>query len=983
MKTPVIYNRKFDDLVNQIEKMVPYYTPEWRFNRTHPDVGTAFFMIMALQMEETIDLLNQTLDNHFLAYLNLIQLKLRPSKPARVPLVFRASDGTTQLVTMAKGSRMIGKSDTLPDEISFELENELHIHPSQIKAFYEGDQKCNAIREIGLDQVSDFFSDTENQQENSLYLESDSLYHLHHPATIRVSFSEPEGIAEVSKLADSDFATWHYWNLGNWVYFDDVSWDGSELILMKRKALTIEPYAEDKGPTIRCLLKPEALKACKNIRISRVQSRSMLVSEEGLGVEPDALYHNGDQIRRPKIYPFGMFFNQLGTFEIYSNDVLSKRGSKIQLSFDLIFEPNKNQTLQPDIDWKLIMKKSEFHRFKENIISIFDVKWKYYNGITWVPLEVPVAYERLFYYQNEKAQITMSFVCPEDIQALENESGSNYGIQAEIQRIENPFAPNGVHMSPVIENMRLQYLYESDRNLDDMYTFNNLERQSLYVDLVNQSQPIPLFMDLAIEDKAIYVMLDQIYDTGNLNLLMALKRKLKFEEAFHMDVSVLAHDHYQTWQPIDFKDDTMGLTRTGIIQLMINRVWQPATYFGKKGVWLRITLKGTENTVRRQFEHIHLNAVWSRQVQTVDEEILPYKSDQVTYQLNAFPVHKVEVSINEIDHISQSQAEALILSDVPTAYVRDDYGHLEEIWVTWSEIDSFVHSDHHDRVYLLNHLTGEITFGDGNRTRKLPVGNGQHIRVKYQTTYGNEGNLPPYEIKQMEQSKAFVDQVFNPISSEGGTDFESLETAKKRGLVKIRSRGMAISGCDYEDILLAEFPNLQRVKCYGNRSETFDYCPGKILLILVPYDRPENGIDYETQTEITRFLKRMIPAGLPLKNLILMDPAMIEVSLRMQLHVQDASKRIQVKEEVLKRLENFLDYRTGAFDGKGFSIGDLPGMNSFFTLFKDIEGLANVGSMAVTLLKIEHLEKTEIAYEDVSKLLNGLVVNGVHTIDFI
>jgi len=983
MKTPIIDNRKFNDLVDQIEKMVPYYTPEWRFNRDNPDVGTTLYMIMALQMEETIDLLNETLDNHFLAYLNLIQLKLRPSKPARVPLVFNLSEGANRIITMPKGNRMIGNSEKIAEKVSFELEEELNIFPSKLEHFLEGNQLTNSIRKLKLDSEKSLFLETGNIQKNIIYFASNSLLNLVNPSKIHILFIDSNE-EEIHKIADKNFVDWQYLSNEEWIPFDDISFEVNRITLSKKKSFPIIGTEGNRINLIRGMLKDNALKELKDIRLKGIKCKSELILEEAHGIKTDLMHLNGEIIRRSKIYPFGVIFSQLSTFSIFSNDVFSKRGAKIELRFTIDFEENKSTTIQPNIDWKLVMKKSEFHRLKENEISVFDVKWKYYNGFSWVPLTMPVKHERIFYYQNGLKEVVVTFTCPEDIAPYEGENSELYGIQAEVQRIENEYAPNGIYMTPIVSELSVNYHYEIDRVLDDIYTYNNLERQSLYMDLVNQNKEVTLFKGLSIDEKAIYLMLDNVHDSGNLNVLFALKRKLKFENAYNLNVSVLTRDNENyIWEDTDFLDGTMGITRTGILKIMLDKRYRPVSYFNEEGVWLRIELLNLDRTVECILEHVSLNAVWGKQVHTMEEEYLPYEVDRTVYQLNAFPVHDVDIYVNEVDSLSQTQAEELIKSDTITKFKRNEYGLVEEIWVKWDEVESFVYSKHNDRIYLLNHLTGELTFGDGKKSKKLPVGEGLHIRANYQTTYGKDGNLSENSIKQMEQSRAFVDQVFNPISAEGGTSFESMDSIRKRGLVKIRTKGVPISSFDYEELILTQFPNIQRIKCYGNRNEEFDYCPGRILIVIVPHDKPSNGIDFESQIEITRFLSNKIPAGLSLENVILMDPSMIEVSLSINMKVNDPSNRITVKQEVERSLASFLDYRTGALDGNGFDIGELPDVNSFFILFKDIENLDYIESLSVTLKKHNHDEIIEISVDEIDKILNGLVVNGKHRIQFI
>lgn len=82
----------------QLKEMAPHYTPEWRFSQEEPDAGTGLAYLTAEMLEDTVNRLNQAPLNHFLAFLDLIEVKLQPPRPARATVVFQLSEGTVDPV---------------------------------------------------------------------------------------------------------------------------------------------------------------------------------------------------------------------------------------------------------------------------------------------------------------------------------------------------------------------------------------------------------------------------------------------------------------------------------------------------------------------------------------------------------------------------------------------------------------------------------------------------------------------------------------------------------------------------------------------------------------------------------------------------------------------------------------------------------------------------------------------------------------------
>ncbi|MBQ2830884.1 MAG: hypothetical protein IJF15_07730, partial [Oscillospiraceae bacterium] len=70
------------DLCRRVEELAASYTPEWRFDRDDPDIGSTLALIYASQMAENIRRMNQLPEKYHTEFVNMLGLTLKPAYPA-------------------------------------------------------------------------------------------------------------------------------------------------------------------------------------------------------------------------------------------------------------------------------------------------------------------------------------------------------------------------------------------------------------------------------------------------------------------------------------------------------------------------------------------------------------------------------------------------------------------------------------------------------------------------------------------------------------------------------------------------------------------------------------------------------------------------------------------------------------------------------------------------------------------------------------
>ena len=103
-------------------------------------------------------------------------------------------------------------------------------------------------------------------------------------------------------------------------------------------------------------------------------------------------------------------------------------------------------------------------------------------------------------------------------------------------------------------------------------------------------------------------------------------------------------------------------------------------------------------------------------------------------------LEKPVIEVREQQRLLEEERRA-IERDEGAGAIREVPGHVEgttEYWVRWHEVQDFLNSGPLDRHYVLDHIRGEIGFGDSRRGMIPPVGVGNMVA----TTYGQVEGVP-------------------------------------------------------------------------------------------------------------------------------------------------------------------------------------------------------------------------------------------------
>ncbi|RPI37749.1 MAG: hypothetical protein EHM54_02325, partial [Nitrospiraceae bacterium] len=610
---PKIDKRTFSRLVETLVSMTRHYTPEWKAEEG--DAGTALAKIHAFITELVITRLNQAPRKSFIAFLDMLGIKLLPAQPSKVPITFKLVQGTDRDILVPPRTQASAAKTDEHDEVPFETEKNLLAAASKLKEIISVDPGTDAIYVHTpnvlapdgsiKDQQTAFslFTGTD-QQEHSLYLAQKDLLNIKGLGEITLKITVPLvlGAAQLDVL-------WEYWGedkekkVDRWITLDvkNDATDGlrqsGEIILYKglegeiREAKLKDIFTS----TGRVAIKESVIDEMKNRWIrARLVSRLtgtlcsklpmldtvFLKTAPAEPVQIDAGFFNDVPLDYTKkrqsreksikstttpskqafaeVFPFGNQPKLYDAFYIGSKEVFSKKGAKIDLSFLLsIYDSSSDLTPPPDPK----------------------LAWEYWDGKGWQALTI--IKDDTFSLMNASLDTgdmkTIQFICPQSIAEIEVFGQKNYWIRTRI--IGGDYGreqytlgdDNEINVSrkfklPVIRDLTAQYAFDESIELEACLLYNNLDVEDITIKAKTANLTFSPYVPLPDSEKALYLGFDKQLIGGPICLFFAAI-ELQYEEESKPGIEWRFNDG-KGWSVLDALDETEGFVVQGLLELI-------------------------------------------------------------------------------------------------------------------------------------------------------------------------------------------------------------------------------------------------------------------------------------------------------------------------------------------------------------------------------------------------------------------------------
>ena len=273
-------------------------------------------------------------------------------------------------------------------------------------------------------------------------------------------------------------------------------------------------------------------------------------------------------------------------------------------------------------------------------------------------------------------------------------------------------------------------------------------------------------------------------------------------------------------------------------------------------------------------------------------------------------------------------------------------------WVPWRPRDSFDGSDRDDPDFRFDAAAGTIELGPAIRERRrawrqygaIPP-KGSRLRMsRYRHGGGERGDVARDTLRRLRTPIAEVESVTNPRAAEGGVDGETLEAARRRAGLELRTRYRAVTAEDFE-FLAGEAPvKVGRARCLEPQ-------PGEAIpvYVLPPVARPHGPLTLDDLTP-TRRLLRGVAGFLDERRLVGSSLHVMPAGLRGVTAVVDvtaarSARPEDVEERIAAALYRFLNPLVGgAIDGvgEGWPFGRPLNEGELYALVHDVPGVERV-----------------------------------------
>ncbi len=277
----------------------------------------------------------------------------------------------------------------------------------------------------------------------------------------------------------------------------------------------------------------------------------------------------------------------------------------------------------------------------------------------------------------------------------------------------------------------------------------------------------------------------------------------------------------------------------------------------------------------------------------------------------------------------------------------------------WTEVNDFEGSKPSDKHFVLDKEKGEIKFGDG--LMGLVPSQGSIIGVlEYMTGGGEEGNLMPgssWKIK--ENFDGSLKEIENYLASTGGMEAQTIEEAIEDFCRDLKTPYTAVTLQDFEQLAMStpglRISRAKAVPGYKPKPKPDDKeleeSKGSVTVVIIPYTPldilkipPEPSEEFKKAICIHLDKHRILGT-----DIHVISPTYVRVNVNVTVVPMDTFRDdSQIRDKVLKKLNDFLHPIKGGVDEKGWPIGRSIYLSDVYNLIENIEGVNYVLRLSIS-----------------------------------
>jgi len=1010
---PKLDDRTYADIMAEAMRLLPRYCPEWT-NHNPSDPGITILELTAWMTELLLYRINRIPEKNYVAFLNMLGIKLRAPQPSRALVTFELVEGAERQV-ITEGMQIATAQAAEDENVIFETQRELVLVGARLDrafsyyndTFSDNSPFLNGAREGGFAA----FGGGE-RIDRYLYIADPRFESLAPGSLLHVYVSAPEhGGRDLARLLE-----WEYWNGRRWRELKQVPTEveRGEVVFFTPSDVS----ATEVNGIADFWVRGRLAEVPENPWETEVDTLRVVVEVAGEGTQPDValsnleggLYRSLDLTKN--FQPLGSQPKIDDCLYLASRELFAQPGSDVRIEVQLS-DPGVHAPPGPSPD--LVMS------------------WEYFDGKKWRLLGKTTARGAALGGENPWAFVDTSnaltktgaitFRVPSDVSPGEVNGDDNFWVRLRLDagdfgqngsymldgerwvwRDERPLRPPGLKSMSILYRADLNYPRRVMSHNDFLFRDHSEEAKVEY-------KPFQPFASVADEGPALYLGWDRRLPNDPLAVYVQLsdlgpglaadsvrsmavsartrpageaqdERAMRPDEewlrrwyadrdaAWEAEQRVLwEYFDGKLWVPLVVIDGTKNLTQSGFLEFVGPEDMAPSIKFTEERHWLRARLEMGGYVRPPRIQRVLANTVEVANVITLRDEVLGSSdgTPSQSFQFSQGPVLAGE-TIEVLEKEPPTSDELYELGDHATR--PNPFG--EGMWVRWRAVESLFDSRPRSRHYTRDGLTRRVVFGDGTRGMVPPPAQNNIVCRRYQIGGGLRGNVNAFTLTQPTRAVAYVERCYNAMPAAGGADAETIEEAKARAPMMLKSRDRAVTAEDFESLALRASTAVARAKCLPSRERD-----GEVRVVILPRGE-ERGAESARKLlpapELLRYVKNYLDERRLVATVVEVDkPAYADVSLRVAIVRRTIGQSDRLKREIEERLRKFLHPLHGGKDGDGWPFGRAVYKSDLAHLVEDIPGLETVDDIVI------YDEDRRVAVESV-KLDGGDLVHLVNVV---
>lgn len=971
--SPKLDDREFKDIVEEAISLIPRYAPDWT-NHNPSDPGITLIELAAWMTDLLLYRLNRVPEKNYVAFLNLLGIKLRPPRAARALLQYALVEGAERQRIPA-GTQVATPQAAEEETITFETTRDLlitNVVLDRCFSYYNETYSDNSPFVTG-DRTGEFevFGGAQ-RVERYIYLSDPRFGNAGDASVLRIFLGCPErGGRDMARLLE-----WEYWNGDRWKLMESAPMevDRGEVCFMGPLAFEPTEVYDVEGLWVRGRL-AEVPERPEDTEVDTVRARVEVVGE---GVLPERAYANvEDNVfllmdLGKTAFPFGKEPVVDCSLYMACDDLTQTPDAEINIEFALA---DPASFPKPNPSDELVLA------------------WEYFDGKRWRLLGrsgprgiLPGAGDEFGFHDETRALSQTGkvvFRTPKDMHPLEINGEEFKWIRARMEKgdygkagtytLDNDkwvFKEDRPLQPPAIKTIAFRYR-EDYRDVRHALVFNDFAFKDVTEDARTEFTIFQPFTPKVEESPALYLgweeklpnEVNNVYchmaeelglsstdDSSGLEAITAELAGYSAQRQAAWDGEQRVVWEYwdgKEWEPLSVNDGTKGFTTSGFVEFVGPDDWEKNRKFTEERYWLRARLEMGGYVKAPRIARVITNVIDAFHYSTITDETLG-SSDATplqTFELLQGPLLEEEV-IQVRERHPPTEDELVELGGEDAIELVDEEGESEECWVTWQRVESFFESGPRSRHYTIDYQTGEIAFGDGGKGMIPPEGRNNIRAARYRIGGGAAGNVNADTLTSLNRSIAYIDSVTNPIPAAGGADRESVAEAKERAPFTIKSRDRAVTAEDFEMMALRASTLLARAKCVPDKGHR-----GAVNLVVVP--KGETEVEDLTRrlipsNEILGYVKRYLDERRLVGTILnVLKPRYRDMSLKVTLLRKTIGTSDRLRKEIEEKLRRYLHPLQGGRDGVGWDFGRAVLKTELIHVVEEVPGVEGVDSLEI------------------------------------